>query len=78
MNISNAVSNATQGVQIQQNRFQQNVERVAGVEATSPRDTQSQDRALVEQIEIVSSLQANARSLQAAGERIGTLIDIKV
>lgn len=78
MNISNAVSNATQGVQIQQNRFQQNVERVAGVEAASPRDTQSQDRALVEQIEIVSSLQANARSLQAAGERIGTLIDIKV
>lgn len=78
MNISNAINNASQGIQVQQQRFQQNVEQVAGVEAASPRDTQSQDRALVEQIEIVSSLQANARSLQAAGERIGTLIDIKV
>lgn len=78
MNISSAVNSASQGMQIQQQRFQQNVERVAGVEATAPRDTQTQDRALVEQIEIVSSLQANARSLEAASERIGTLVDLKV
>lgn len=78
MNISNAVSNATQGIQTQQHRLQQNVAQVASVEAATGRDTQTQDRALVEQIEIVSSLQANARSLQAASERIGTLIDIKV
>lgn len=78
MNISNVVNSASQGIQIQQQRFQQNVEKVAGVEATTPRDTQTQDRALVEQIEIVSSLKANARSLEAANERIGTLVDIKV
>jgi hypothetical protein len=78
MNISSAVNSASLGMQIQQQRLQQNVEKVAGVEATVPRDTQTQDRALVEQIEIVSSLQANARSLEAANQRIGTLVDLKV
>lgn len=78
MDISNALNSAFHGIQTQQQRLQQNVAEVASVEAASGRDTSTQDRALVEQIEIISSLQANARSLQAAGERIGTLIDIKV
>lgn len=78
MDISNAINNAYQGIQTQQQRLQQNVAEVASSEAASGRDTRTQDRALVEQTEIVTSLQANARSLQAAGERIGTLINIKV
>lgn len=78
MDISNALNSAFHGIHTQQQRLQQNVTEVASVEAASGRDTSTQDRALVEQIEIISSLQANARSLQAAGERIGTLIDIKV
>jgi hypothetical protein len=32
---------------------------------------------LVEQQQIVTAAQANARSLEAANERLGTLIDIK-
>jgi len=76
--ISSAISSAYAGLQNQQQRLDRNVAEVASSEAVSGRDTRTQDRALVEQTEIVSSLQANARSLRAAGERIGTLIDIKV
>ena len=78
MEISNALNSAFHGVHAQQQRLDKNVAQVASVEAASGRDTSTQDRALVEQIEIISSLKANARSLQAASERIGTLIDIKV
>ena len=78
MDISNAINSAFHGIQVQQQRLQQNVNEVAGIEAASGRDTRTQDRALVEQIEIISSLKANARSLEAASERVGTLIDIKV
>ena len=78
MEISSAISSAYAGLQNQQQRLDRNVAEVASSEAAAGRDTRTQDRALVEQTEIVSSLQANARSLQAAGERIGTLIDIKV
>ncbi len=77
MNIS-ALANVYSGVQTQTQRFERNVAEVASVEAISAHDTSTQDRALVEQLDIVTSLQANARSLQAASDRIGTLIDIKV
>ena len=77
MDISNALNSAFHGVQTQQQRLQRNVAEVASIEAASGRDTSTQDKALVEQIEIISSLQANARSLQAASDRIGTIIDIK-
>lgn len=77
MDISGAVNSAYTGVQTQLQRFDKNVSEVATSEAATGRDTNTQDRALVEQTEIVSSLQANARSLQAAGERIGTLLDVK-
>jgi hypothetical protein len=66
------------GVRTQFQRFDRNVTEVASSEAAAERDTRTQDRALVEQGEIVTSLQANAKSLQAAGDRIGTLLDIKV
>jgi len=77
MNIS-ALANAYTGIQTQTQRFDRNVAEVASVEALSGRESTTQDRALVEQLDIINSLQANARSLEAAGERIGTLIDIKV
>ena len=78
MDISSSINNAYNGLQLQQQRLQQNVAEVASAEAANARDTSTQDRALVEQAEIAASLQANARSLEAAGERIGTLLDIKV
>ena len=78
MDISNAINSAFHGIQVQQQRLQQNVSEVAATEAISARDTRTQDRALMEQIDIIASLKANTRSLQAASERIGTLIDIKV
>ena len=77
MEISGAVNSAFTGVQTQLQRFNENVTEVASTEAVAGRDTSTQDRALVEQVEIVTSLQANAKSLQAAGERIGTLLDVK-
>jgi len=77
MDISGIANSAYTGVQTQLQRFDENVNKVASTEAAAGRDTTTQDRALVEQTEIVSSLQANARSLQAASERIGTLLDVK-
>lgn len=77
MEISGAVNSAYTGVQTQLQRLNENVAEVASTEAAAGRDTSTQDRALIEQTEIVSSLQANAKSLQAAGERIGTLLDVK-
>jgi len=77
MEISGAVNSAFTGVQTQLQRFDENVAEVASTEALAGRDTSTQDRALVEQTEIVTSLQANAKSLQAAGERIGTLLDVQ-
>ena len=78
MNVSSIITNAYSGIQTQSQRLDKNVEQVASVEAASSHDTSTQDRALVEQIDIINSLRANAKSLQAASDRIGTLIDIKV
>ena len=52
------------------------VSEVSATEATSARDIQSRDRD-AEQNDIVDTLPANARSLQAAGERVGTIIDVQ-
>ena len=38
----------------------------------------SRDRELVEQNEIVNAVRANARSLEASNQALGTIIDIKV
>jgi hypothetical protein len=77
MEISNSVSAAYQGVRALRQGPEQNVSAVANIESTRARDIQTQDRATTEQTEIVNSLQSNARSLQAAGERIGTLLDVQ-
>ncbi len=77
MEISNSINRAYSGLQIQQRRLDRNVAQVARIESGKGRDSSTQDRALVEQAEIVGGFRANARSLQAASERIGTLLDIK-
>ena len=77
VDISNYANNAYLGLRIHQQRLNDNVAQVASVEPANGRDTSTQDRALMEQIEIVSALRANARSLQASHDRIGTLIDLK-
>ena len=77
MDVSSLMSNAYQGLRPLQQNPGQNVNEVAATEPSGARDIRTQDRATTEQAEIVNSLQANARSLQAAGERIGTLIDVQ-
>ncbi len=71
-------NSAAEGIRTQEQRLERNVAEVARNEDTQSHDTGSQDRALVEQREIVQAVQANARSLEAASQRIGTLLDIKV
>lgn len=77
MEISNTIGNAYSGLQLQQERLDRNVAEITSTEASAGRDASTQDRALVEQSEIVAGFQSNARSLQAAGERIGTLLDVR-
>lgn len=72
-----ATNSAAEGIRTQEQRFERNVAEVARNEETQSRDSGSQDRALVEQREIVQAVQANARSLEAASQRVGTLIDIE-
>jgi hypothetical protein len=76
--LPSADNSAAQGIRTQEQRFERNVAEVARNEDTQTRDSSSQDRALVEQGEIVQAVRANARSLEAANQRIGTLVDIKV
>lgn len=75
---SSALTNATSGLQEQNQRFEQNVEEVADTSQSASRDTNSQDRALVEQQEIVNNFNGNARALEAANQRIGSIVDIEV
>lgn len=77
MEISNSVAAAYQGVRALRQNPDPSVSAVASTESTRARDIQTQDRATTEQTEIVNSLQSNARSLRAAGERIGTLLDVQ-
>ena len=76
--LPSADNSAAEGIRTQEQRFERNVAEVARNEGTQARDSSSQDRALVEQGEIVQAVQANARSLEAASQRVGTLVDIKV
>jgi hypothetical protein len=70
-----ATNSAVEGINIHQQLLERNVEQVA--EGADARNTNSQDRAIVEQQQIVTTVQANARSLEVANERLGTVIDIK-
>ncbi len=73
-----ATNSAAEGIRSQEQRFERNVAEVAQNEETQSHDAGSQDRALIEQGEIVQAVQANARSLEAASQRVGTLVDIEV
>ncbi len=73
----NSINTASSGLQIQQQRLQQSVSEVASAENLTGTDSQVPNKALVEQIEITNNFQANSRMLQAASDRIGTLLDIK-
>lgn len=72
-----ATSSAVEGIQTQQQQLDRNVEQIAKGQGADARNSHSQNRALVEQQQIVTAVQANARSLDAANQRLGTLIDIE-
>ena len=76
--VASASSTAVEGIQVQEERLDRNVIEAARAENTNAHDAGTQDQALVEQSEIVRAVQANARSLEAANENIGTLLDISV
>lgn len=78
MDIQSTLNTAYFGLQTQQQRLDRNVAEIAATDSSTARDTRPQDRALAEQSEIAAAVKANARSLEAASDRIGTLIDISV
>ena len=69
---------ATEGIRQQVERLERNVAEVARDEQSDGSAEGSRERALVEQQEIVRSVRANARALEAANETVGTILDIKV
>jgi hypothetical protein len=75
---TDASGNAVEGIREQLTRLDQNVNEVAQGESSDSLASGSRDRALVEQAEIVRAVRANARSLEASSQVIGTLLDIKV
>ena len=76
--IPEASRSAVEGIREQLQRLDQNVAEVARGEGSDTLAAGSRDRALVEQSEIVRAAKANARSLEAANQVLGTIIDIKV
>lgn len=75
--IPDASISAEEGLREQLTRLDQNVTEVAKAE-DSDSFSSGRDRALVEQTEIVRAAEANARSLEASNQTLGTIIDIKV
>jgi len=73
-----ASNSAAEGIREQLTRLDQNVTEVAQGESSDSLASGSRDRALVEQAEIVHAVRANARSLEASNQVIGTILDIKV
>ncbi|MCP4494172.1 MAG: hypothetical protein GY820_43740 [Gammaproteobacteria bacterium] len=69
---------ATEGIRAPEQRFERNVAEVAGSDSVKSHDADTQDRALVEQGEIVRAVKANARSLVTSNQLVGTLVDVKV
>ncbi len=76
--IPEASRSAVEGIREQLTRLDQNVAEVARGEGSGSFAPGSRDRALVEQQEIVLAVRANAKSLEAANQALGTIIDIKV
>ena len=75
--IPDASISAEDGLREQLTRLDQNVNEVAKAEDNDSLAS-GRDRALIEQNEIVRAAQANARSLEASNQTLGTIIDIKV
>lgn len=75
---SDASNIAAEGIREQLTRLDQNVAEVARGEAGDSQASGSRDSALLEQAEIVRAVRANARSLEASNQVIGTILDIKV
>ena len=75
--LPSATTSAVEGINTQQQLLERNVEQVAEGQGGEAQNTNSQDRALVEQQQIVTAVQANANALEAANERLGTLINIE-
>ena len=75
---TDASGSAAAGIREQLKDLEQNVAEVAQGESNGSLDSGSRDRALVEQGEIVRAVLANARSLEASNQVIGTILDIKV
>ena len=76
--IPDANRSAVEGIREQLERLDRNVAQVAQEEGSDAFAPGSRDRALVEQGEIVRAVRANARSLEASNQVLGTIIDIKV
>jgi hypothetical protein len=70
-------TSAVEGINTQQQLLERNVEQASEGQGAEAQNTNSQDKGMAEQQQIVTAVQANARSLEAANERMGTLIDIK-
>ncbi len=75
---SDASSIAAEGIRGQLTRLDQNAAVVAHGQGSDSLTSGSRDLALVEQSEIVRAVRANARSLEASSQAIGTILDIKV
>jgi hypothetical protein len=75
---TDAARSAEEGIREQLTRLDQNVAEVARGENSESFDSGSRDRALLEQSQIVNAVRANTKSLEAANQALGTIIDIKV
>lgn len=69
---------AADGIREQLNRLDRNVAEVASAVGSDNPAPFSSERALLEQNQIVTAVRANARSLEAANQAVGTILDIKV
>lgn len=76
--VPDASRSAIEGIREQFARLERNVNEVARGESSNSFAPGSQQRALIEQQEILRATRANARSLETANRMLGTIIDIKV
>jgi hypothetical protein len=75
--LPSVTTSAVEGINTQQQLLERNVEQASEGKGAEAQNTNSQDKGMAEQQQMVTAVQANARSLEAANERMGTLIDIK-
>ena len=71
-------ANAVDGIREQFDRLERNAAEVARPQNGDGFAPDTQARSLVEQLEILQAVRANAKTLETANEAIGTIIDIKV